>query len=85
MLVGMSSSIISFIIASPSLISAISTFGLPQYSFLMVIALIILYSLKEILSSCKLWNNYLNNSFNLVIIPFIFCFVIIVIYRAIIM
>ncbi len=68
---------------SPSEISININTGLPQYSALVVAGLFILYSLREILSSSKIWNSHLENSFNLAVIPLILCFVMIVAYKAI--
>jgi hypothetical protein len=59
----------------------ITTPGLPQYGVAMVSGLIVVLSLKEILSSSPKWNKYLNNSFNLAIIPLSFTFLMILIYN----
>jgi hypothetical protein len=59
----------------------ITTPGLPQYGTAMVFLLIMLLFLKEILSSSHKWNKYLNNSFNLAIVPLIVCFTAIVAYK----
>ena len=67
---------------SSSVISMTTSPGLPQYSGLVIAGLFILYSLREILSSSEIWNKYLNNSFNLAIIPLILCFAMIVAYKA---
>lgn len=77
-----SSSIISPSAVSSSAISMTTTPGLQQYCALVIAGLIILYSLKEVLSSSEIWNKYLNNSFNLAIIPLVLCFVMIVVYKA---
>jgi hypothetical protein len=55
--------------------------GLPPYSGKTVIVLIVLVSLKDVLSPSKKWNKYLNNSLNLAIVPLVFCFVAIVAYK----
>jgi len=57
--------------------------GLPQYGALVVGALIILLSLKEVLSASQTWNKYLNNSFNLAILPLVFCFFAILVFRVV--
>jgi hypothetical protein len=59
----------------------ITTPGIPQYAVAMVSMLIILLSLKEILSESQTWNKYLNNSFNLGIVPLLLCFAAIVTYK----
>jgi len=66
---------------SSSVIAMTTTPSLPQYGIAMVSSLILFLSLKEILSSTQKWNEYLNNSFNLAIIPFIFTFVMVVGYK----
>jgi hypothetical protein len=72
---------ISSSVMSSSVIAMTTTPSLPQYGIAMVSALIVILSLKEILSSSQKWNEYLNNSFNLVVVPFIFTFVMIVGYK----
>ena len=74
------SSISSSVISS-SVITMTTTSSIPQYGITMISSLILFLSLKEILSSTQKWNEYLNNSFNLVIIPFIFTFVMVVGYK----
>lgn len=78
----MSSSIVSSAAAS-SAVSMITTPGLPQYGAAIIVGLISLLSLKEILSASEKWNKYLNNSFNMAIIPLFFSFVAIVAFNVI--
>ena len=82
LLSSVASSIISPSVVSSSAISMTTSPGLPQYSALVIAGLFILYSLREILSSSEIWNKYLNNSFNLAIIPLVLCFAMIVAYKA---
>jgi len=82
LLSSVASSIISPSAVSSSAISMTTSPGLPQYSALVIAGLFILYSLREILSSSEIWNKYLNNSFNLAIIPLVLCFAMIVAYKA---
>ena len=65
-----------------SAISMVTTPGLPQYGAAIVVGLIALLSLKEVLSASEKWNKYLNNSFNMAIIPLICSFVAVVGYTA---
>lgn len=76
-----SSSAVSSSSISSSTISMVTNTGLPQYGFLVVTALIILLSLKEVLSSSERWNIYLNSSFNLAIVPLSLSFVAIIIFK----
>lgn len=78
----MSSSIVSSAAAS-SAVSMVTTPGLPQYGAAIIVGLISLLSLKEILSASEKWNKYLNNSFNMAIIPLFFSFVAIVAFNVI--
>jgi hypothetical protein len=75
------SSAVSSSAISSSAITMITAPGLPQYGVAMVSALIVILSLKEILSSSQKWNEYLNNSFNLVAVPFIFTFLMILLFN----
>lgn len=74
-------SIISSSAVSCSAVSMITSPGLPQYGAAVVVGLIILLSLKEILSASEQWNKYLNESFNLAISPLIVIFVGIIIFN----
>ncbi|RXA21921.1 hypothetical protein EQO05_01455 [Methanosarcina sp. MSH10X1] len=65
-----------------SSISVITTRGLPQYGATVVFGLIILLSLKEIISASKLWNKNLSESLNIAILPLFLIFVGIVIFKA---
>ncbi len=60
----------------------ITTPGLPQYGAAVVVGLIVLLSLKEILSASGHWNKSLNSSFNLAIMPLLLCFGMIVVFTA---
>jgi len=74
------SAVSSSVIYSSS-ISMITRPGCPQYGATVFFVLIILIFLKEILLSSQTWSKYLNSSFNLAIIPFIFCFAAVVAYK----
>lgn len=74
-------SMISSSAISSSAISMVTTPGLPQYGSAIVVGLIALLSLKEVLSASKYWNGRLSNSFNLVIVPLLFSFTAIVIFK----
>lgn len=81
LLSSISSTIISPSAGSSSAVLMTTTPSLPQYSALVIAGLFIIYSLREVLSSSEVWNKYLNNSFNLAIIPLILCFAMIVAYK----
>lgn len=74
------SSIVSSAAAS-SAVTMITAPGLPQYGAAIVVGLIALLSLKEVLSASEKWNRYLNNSFNMAILPLLCCFVFIVLFK----
>lgn len=74
------SSIVSSSAAS-SVVSMITTPGLPQYGAAVVVGLIALLSLKEVVSSSEKWNKHLNNYFNQAIIPLLFSFGAIVYFK----
>jgi len=82
LLSSISSSIVSSA-AAASAVSMITTPGLPQYGASIVVGLIALLSLKEVFSASEKWNKYLNNSFNMAIIPLFFSFVAIVFFNVI--
>lgn len=68
----------------PNVIGAISMVtspGLPQHGAAVVVGLIVLLSLKEVLSASTSWNKDLNSSFNLAIIPLLLSFTCIVVYK----
>jgi hypothetical protein len=65
-------------VVSCSAISAITSPELALYGKEAVIGLVILFSLKEIVSTSERWNRNLNSSFNLAIAPLLLCFVAIV-------
>jgi len=69
------------VISSSAVNAIVITPSLPQYGSVVVAGLLMLLSLKEILSLSKLWNQNLNSSFNLVISPFVLCFVAIAAYK----
>lgn len=75
MLLSTSSNIISSSALSSSAITMITTPGLPQYGAIVVVGLIVLLSLKEVLSASEQWNKYLESSFNLAIVPLVLCFI----------
>lgn len=74
-------SIISSSAISSSAISMVTSPGLPQYGAAVVVGLIVLLSLKEVLSASEHWNKSLNSSFNLAIMPMLFSFAAIVIFK----
>ncbi|WP_204245370.1 hypothetical protein [Methanosarcina horonobensis] len=74
-------SVISSSAISSSVISMITTPGLPQYGSAVIVGLISLLSLKEVLSASKHWNGRLSNSFNLPIVPLLLSFVAIVVFK----
>jgi hypothetical protein len=84
LLSSISSSIVSSSAISSSAISMVTSPGLPQYGALIVGGLIVLLSLKEIISASDNWNMYLNNAFNLSIVPLIVAFACIVVYKVMI-
>lgn len=67
--------------AASSAVSMVTTPGLPQYGAAIVVGLIALLSLKEVLSASERWNKYLNNSFNMAIIPLLCSFAAIVFFK----
>ncbi len=79
----LSSTIVSSTIVSSSagVISATSTIGAPQLGVLGVVALIILLSLKEILSASKSWNKYLASSLDMSIVPLLIAFFATVVFK----
>ncbi len=76
-------SIISSSAISSSAISMITSPGLPQYGAAVVVGLIALLSLKEILSASKKWNNSLNSSFNMALMPLLVCFLAILVFSVV--
>ena len=74
----LSSTIVS---SSAGIISATSTVSASQIGVLGVITLIILLSLKEILSASKSWNGNLASSLDMSIIPLLIAFFAIVIFK----
>lgn len=84
LLSSVTSSTVSPRVISSSMISMTTSPGIQQYSALVIGGLIILYALREVLSSTKIWNECLNNYFNIAIIPLIVCFAMIVAYKVMI-
>jgi hypothetical protein len=76
-----SSSAISSSAISSSAISMVTSPGLPQYGSAVVIGLIALLSLKEVLSASEHWNRSMESSFNQTILPLLFSFGSIVVYK----
>ena len=74
-------SIISSSAMSSSAMSMLTSPGLPQYGATAVVGLIVLLSLKEVLSASDKWNKSLNSSFNLAILPLLFAFSAIVVFK----
>jgi hypothetical protein len=74
-------SIISSSAISSSAISMITSPGLPQYGAAVVVGLIVLLSLREVLSASDKWNKSLNSSFNLAVLPLLLCFISIVVFE----
>ncbi|MDF1557476.1 MAG: hypothetical protein P1P80_04760 [ANME-2 cluster archaeon] len=70
--------------ATVSAISMTTNMGLPEYGVLVVIALILMLSAKEILSASNVWNRAINCSLNMGIIPLLISFSAIVCYNVII-
>lgn len=75
-------SIISSGAVSSSSLSVITARGLPQYGATVVFGLIILLSLKEVLSASERYNKHLIESLNIAILPLFLIFVGIVIFKA---
>ncbi len=67
--------------SSAGIISATSTIGAPQLAVLGVVTLIILLSLKEILSASKSWNKDLASSLDMSILPLLLAFFAIVAFK----
>ncbi|MCZ7381913.1 MAG: hypothetical protein O8C64_10170 [Candidatus Methanoperedens sp.] len=74
----LSSTIVS---SSAGIISFTSTISAPQLGVLGVVALIILLSLKEILSASKSWNKNLACSLDMSILPLLIAFFAIVFFK----
>ncbi len=64
--------------SSAGIISATSTIGAPQLGVLGIVALIVLLSIREILSASKLWNKRIACSLNMSILPLLLAFLAIV-------
>lgn len=62
-------------------ISMTTPMGLSEYGVLAVIGLIAFLSAKEILSACSKWNSNINCMLNMSILPLLFSFAAIVIYK----
>lgn len=72
----------TIISSSSGIISAAST-GAPQVGILGVAALILLLSLKEILSASISWNKNLACSLDMSILPLLIAFFVIVVFKVI--
>lgn len=66
---------------SSSPIYMVTNSGLPQYSDLIVFGFIIFLLIKESLSASNLWNDQINNSFNLAIPPLLLTVIAIAAYK----
>ncbi len=73
----------SVVSSSAGIISATSTISAPQLGILGVVALIMLLSLKEILSASKLWNGKLASSLDMSILPLLIAFFAIVFFKVV--
>ncbi|RXA19408.1 hypothetical protein EQO05_09840 [Methanosarcina sp. MSH10X1] len=60
-----------------------ATAGLPEYWNIVIVGLLILLSLMEVLAATQKWNRDINCSFNIAIIPLIFSFIEMVIFKII--
>ncbi len=67
--------------SSAGVIAATSTIGAPQLGILGVVALIVLLSIKEVLSASKLWNKHIACSLNMSIIPLLIAFLAIMAFK----
>lgn len=67
-------SIVSSSAISSSALSMMAAPGLPEYGAIIMLALVSLYSFKEIFSGSKFWGKALNSSLNMGIIPLVVCF-----------
>lgn len=74
----LSSTIVS---SSAGVISATSTISAPQFGIIGVVTLIVLLSLKEILSASKSWNKNLACSLDMSILPLLIAFFAIVLFK----
>lgn len=55
----------------------------PAYGATMSAGLIVLLSLKEVLSASGLWDKALHTSLNIAILPLLYCFISIVLFKSI--
>ncbi len=67
--------------SSAGIISATSTIGAPQLGILGIVALIVLLSIKAVLSASRLWNKRIACSLNMSIIPLLIAFLAIVAFK----
>lgn len=74
-------SIISYSAISSSALSMMAAPGLPEYGAIVVLALVFLYSFKEIFSGSKFYGKALDSSLNMGIIPLAVCFCAAVVFR----
>jgi len=68
---------------SSVIISMTTTPSLPKYGFIVIVGLITFLILKEILSVTELWNQRINDCFNMQIIPLTLVFVGITVFKII--
>ncbi len=71
----------SVVSSSAGIISATSTISAPQLGILGVVTLIVLLSLKEILSASVLWSKKLACSLDTSIVPLLIAFFAIVVFK----
>ena len=57
--------------------------NLPTYGASMSSGLIMLLSLKEVLSASELWDKALHTSLNIAILPLLYCFISVVLFKSI--
>lgn len=66
-----------------SVVSMVTTPGIPKFGYAVVIALILFLLLKDILSTSELYSKYVGSSLNLVTGPLLIVFIATVIYKAV--
>ena len=73
--------ILSSIVASSTVVSAISMIGVSHLGILGIVSLITLLAFKEILSASKSWNKNLASFLDMSILPLFIVFISIVIFK----
>ena len=73
--------ILSSIVASSTVVSAISMIGVSELGILGIVSLITLLAFKEILSASKSWNKNLASFLDMSILPLFIVFISIVIFK----